>query len=66
MEIMYTLKGFVGAVLMDLSKVFDAVNHHLLLPLLHAYGFGKLALHIIYSYLSNGKQRIKINDVFSS
>ena len=32
----------------------------------HAYGFSKQALAIICSYLSNRKQRIKINNVFSS
>ena len=33
---------------------------------MHAYGFSKQALAIICSYLSNRKQRIKINNVFSS
>ena len=50
---------------MDLSKAFDTINHPLLLVKLHAYGFSKQALVIIFSYLSNRKQRIKIN-VFSS
>ena len=59
-------KGFAGGVLMDLSKAFDTINHQLLLAKLHAYGFSKQALAIICSYLSNRKQRIKINNVFSS
>ena len=59
-------KGFSGGVLMDLSKAFDTINHQLLLAKLHAYGFSKQALAIICSYLSNRKQRIKINNVFSS
>ena len=59
-------KGFAGAVLMDLSKVFDTINHPLLLAKLQSYGFSKQALAIIYSYLSNRKQRIEINNVFSS
>ena len=58
-------KGFAGGVLMDLSKAFDTINHQLLLAKLHAYGFSKQALAIVCSYLSNRKQRIKIN-VFSS
>ena len=59
-------KGFAGGVLMDLSKASDTINHPLLLVKLHAYGFRKHALVIICSYLSNRKQRIKINNVFSS
>ena len=59
-------KGFAGGVLMNLSKAFDTINHPSLLAKLHAYEFGKQALAIICSYLSNRKQRIKINNVFSS
>ena len=59
-------KGFEGGVLMDLSKAIDTVNHQLLLAKLHAYGFSKQALAIVCNYLSKRKQRIKINNVFSS
>ena len=55
-------KGFAGGVLMDLSKAFDTINHQLLLAKLHAYGFSQQALAIICSYLSNRKQRIKIDN----
>ena len=58
-------KGFVGGLLMDLSKAFDTINHQLLLPKLHAYGFSQQALAIVCSYLSNRKQRININNFFS-
>ena len=59
-------KGFAGGVLMDLSKAFDTINHPLLLAKLRSYGFSKQALAIICSYLLNQKQRIKINNAFSS
>ena len=59
-------KGFGGAVLMDLSKAFDCMNHELLLAKMHAYGFGKSALKTIHSYLTNRWQRVKINYSFSS
>ena len=59
-------KDFAGGVLMDLSKAFDTINHQLLLAKLHAYGFSQQVLAIICRYLSNGKQRIKINNIFSS
>ena len=51
---------------MDLSKAIDIINHPLLLAKLHGYGFSKQALAIICSCLSNPKQRMKINNVFSS
>ena len=58
--------GFAGALLMDLSKAFDSLNHELLLAKLNAYGFGKIALSLIHSYLSNRRQRVKINGSYST
>ena len=51
---------------MDFSKVFDTINHELLLAKLYAYGFTKHSLLELLSYLSNRKQRVKINNTFSS
>ena len=51
---------------MDLSKAFDTINHELLLVKLHAYGFSKSSLQIIFSYLSEQWQHVKINSTFSS
>ena len=58
--------GYGGAVLMDLSKAFDTINHELLIAKLHAYGFEKDALKLVLSYLSNRWQRTKINTSYSS
>ena len=58
--------GYAGAVLMDLSKAFDCLNHELLIAKLHAYGFSKESLELIRSYLKNRWQRTKINNSFSS
>ena len=58
-------RGYSGAVLMDLSKAFDTINHKLLIAKLHAYGFYKASLDIISDYLSNRWQRTKISDNFS-
>ena len=43
-------KKIAGAVLTDLSKVFDCLNHNLLLAKMEAYGFEKSALLLINSY----------------
>ena len=59
-------KDFGGAVLMDLSKAFDSINHNLLIAKLHAYGFDKSSLKLLFSYLNNRRDRTKINQNFSS
>ncbi len=56
----------VGVVMMDLTKAFDAIPHGLLLAKLHSYGLSKYACEMIRRYLTNRKQRVKINDVRSS
>ena len=58
--------GFAGAILMDLSKAFDTINHELLIVKLEAYGFEENALEIILSYLSDRWQRTKVNTSFST
>ena len=59
-------QGFSGAVLMDLSKAFDTLDHELLIAKLAAYGFDKKSLLLMNSYLTNRWQRTKINTSFSS
>jgi hypothetical protein len=58
--------GKFGAVMMDLSKAFDTINHELLIAKLKAYGFDDGALHIILDYLSDRWQRTKVNTSFSN
>ena len=59
-------KGYGGAILMDLSKAFDTLNHDLIIAKLHAYGFSKSALKLVRSYLTNRWQRTKVNNSFSA
>ena len=55
-----------GPLLTDLSKAFDCLNHELLIAKLEAYGFDQLSLSYIYSYLSDRKQRTKVNNSYCS
>ena len=61
-------KEFAGAVLMDLSKAFDTfdtISHELLIAKLNPYGFSEPSLKLIYDYLKDRLQHIKINSTFS-
>ena len=53
------------AVLTDLSKVFDFINHNLLITKCNAYGVEKSSFHFIYSDLAKRIQRTKIESSFS-
>ena len=57
--------GFVGTILMDLSKAYDCLPHDLLVAKLEVYDIDKTGLNLIYNYLSNCKQRTKINSWYS-
>ena len=56
----------MGAVLTDLSKAFDCLNHKLLIAKLEAYGFDHNAVAYIYDYLSKKNQMTKIKSTYSS
>ena len=61
----------LGLLLSDLSKAFDCFSHQpmkvlILIAKQHAYGSSLYALRPMLSYLTNRKQRIKINSSYSS
>ena len=58
-------QNIAGALLTDLSKAFDCLNHELLIAKLDAYGFHFSALKFILNYLSDRTQRTKVNNSFS-
>lgn len=54
------------ATFLDLAKAFDTVNHELLLEKLEKYGIRGSVLELIRSYLSDRKQRVRIDDKTST
>ena len=55
-----------GALLTDLSKAFDCIDHKLLIAKLYEYDISSSALNTISSYLKHKTQRTKIKDCFST
>ena len=53
----------VGAIIMDLSKAFDSLNHNVLLTKLKTYGLDNNPVEFSRSY--NRYQRCKISNYFS-
>ena len=54
-----------GDLLTDLSKAFDCLSHELLAAKLSAYGVDISAIRLIYDYLTNRKQKLKIENHYS-
>ena len=55
-----------GAIFMDLSKVFDTLNHRLLLAKLKAYGLQPTTLKQMENCLTGRFQKPKVNNSYSS
>ena len=53
-------------ILADVSKAFDCICHNLLIAKFKAYGFNRNALKLIYDYLSDTSQKIKVSSSFSA
>ena len=50
---------------MDLSKIYDCVNHELIIAKLAAYRVNEVSLRMIRNYLSKRKQLVKIGSFLS-
>lgn len=55
----------IGAVIIDLSKAFDSMDHSLLIQKLTAYNVSQGATGLLGDYLSHRKQRVKFGNVCS-
>ena len=53
------------ALLTDISKAFDCINHSILIAKLYNYGVSPFSINMIFSYMSNQTYRTKINKCFS-
>ena len=58
-------RNFTCLILLDLSKALDTVNHQILLNKLEKYGVRGNSLKLINDYLTNRKQVVSVNNVFS-
>lgn len=54
------------AVLLDVQKAFDSVNHQILLSKLENAGIRGIALDLLKSFISNRKQKVRIGSKISS
>ena len=55
-------KNLVGGLFCDLQKVFDCINHEILLAKMEFYGISGIANKLMRSYLENIYQRISMKD----
>ena len=59
-------KELCALILADVSKTFDCICHNLLIAKLKSYGFNQNALKLIYDYLSDTSQKIKVSSSSSA
>ncbi len=57
--------GRIDVIYTDLEKAFDKVPHQRLLSKLQTYGIHEKAINWIKAFLTNRRQRVKINDALS-
>ena len=56
------LNSYVRVVMLDFSKAFDLINHHLLLDKLQSYGLPAHVLRWMATFLLDRVQRVKIGN----
>ena len=63
---MFCAVEIIGAVLLNLSKTFDCNPLDLLIKKTNVYEFVTEAVKLIYFYLIERKQSVRINDIYSN
>ena len=58
--------GFIGTILLDLSKAYDWITNNLLIAKLECYGVYKASLRLLLDYPTLRKQPNKIGSSFRS
>ena len=58
--------GTFGTLMTDLSKAFDCLHHELLIAKLGSYRFDIKLVKLIQQFLSNRKERVKVDNAYSS
>ena len=56
---------YVSAIFTNFSKVFDTLNHNLLIAKLGAYGLERDSFSFMKSCLNDRQQRVRVNNNFS-
>ena len=56
--------GFIGTILMDLSRAYDCLPHNLLIAKLGEYGLDRSSLRLVMDYLNSRKQQTKFGSSY--
>ena len=56
--------GFIGTILMDLSRAYDYLPHDLLIARLGAYGLHRFSLRLLMDYFYSRKQRTNVGSSY--
>ena len=53
------------AIFLDPAKAFNSISHKIFLKKIEMYSFFKEAKELLFSFLANRRQKVKLNDMFS-
>lgn len=57
-KVMLDKGGYICAMFMDLSKVFDIIKYHLMVAKLKIYGFSQDGFQYMRNYVTSRQQRV--------